>query len=109
MGDYVDVVDRPAWQLLAACRGMGPDDWFPEQHDAAAILRAKAVCSGCKVRERCLEYALEAHENDGVWGGIGTKGRTSARRELVARRDADRLDRVFEVLGLGEVVTAAVA
>lgn len=44
---------------------------------------AKAICGACKVRERCLEFALDRRERDGVWGGATEKER---RRMLRQRR-----------------------
>ncbi len=31
--------------------------------------RAKAVCRACPVRRECLDWAVEANERAGVWGG----------------------------------------
>jgi WhiB family redox-sensing transcriptional regulator len=53
------------------------------------ILRAKAICMRCSVRELCLEAAIERGEPFGVWGGqqlfegevvIGRRGRGRPRR-----------------------------
>jgi WhiB family redox-sensing transcriptional regulator len=33
------------------------------------VIRAKAICAKCTVRELCLSRALERHEPYGVWGG----------------------------------------
>lgn len=51
-----------------ACVGKDPDLWFPGRGPNSANT-AKAVCQGCPVRELCLEYALEAKEEFGIWGG----------------------------------------
>ncbi|HVM34211.1 MAG TPA: WhiB family transcriptional regulator [Actinomycetota bacterium] len=32
--------------------------------------RARIVCTSCSVRLECLEYALEAREPYGIWGGL---------------------------------------
>lgn len=75
---------RPSWHHQGACRG--PEnrgvEWFPQRGEDPEP--ARAVCSGCPVRERCLEHALEAREV-GVWGGTTDRERTALRR---ARRDA---------------------
>jgi WhiB family redox-sensing transcriptional regulator len=53
------------------------------------ILRAKAICMRCSVREGCLQAAIERAEPCGVWGGqqlyegevvIGRRGRGRPRR-----------------------------
>jgi WhiB family redox-sensing transcriptional regulator len=49
------------------CHVEDPDLWFavaPED-----VERAKALCRGCPIRERCLAGALERRERWGVWGG----------------------------------------
>lgn len=55
----------------AACRGMAEEDiFFPDRsHGPNGADAAKAVCAGCPVRVECLEHALEAQEEYGVWGG----------------------------------------
>ena len=35
----------------------------------AEIRRAKAVCVGCPVRQRCLAFALDTRQEYGIWGG----------------------------------------
>ena len=70
---------QPAWMEDAACRGMAdPDPVFynPNGHRHAA----KAICRGCPVRMRCLEYALEIDERFGVWGGLSTPERDRLKR-----------------------------
>jgi WhiB family transcriptional regulator, redox-sensing transcriptional regulator len=74
------VTDRTLWRLVVeqgACSasGLSPDDWYPVSAPAEAARReaadAIAVCSGCRVREECLELALRsgAVGRHGVWGG----------------------------------------
>ncbi len=42
--------------------------------------RAAALCEGCPVIEQCRWYALEAGEDDGVWGGLCEADRATIRR-----------------------------
>lgn len=69
-----------AWALEAACRGRGQnaDWWFPTlipgRHGTRArwgpdAQHAIRICRICPVVERCLAYALEHNEGDGIWGG----------------------------------------
>ena len=55
--------------------------YYPEG-DAAFIRsaekEAKEVCSNCPVIQKCLDYALSAHEAESVWGGT-----TATERELL--------------------------
>ena len=42
--------------------------------------RAADLCDGCLVIEQCRWYALEAGEDDGVWGGLCEVDRATMRR-----------------------------
>ena len=68
------------WRQRAACRGVDPDIFFPVSDEEAE--EAKAICTGCSVREACLEYALANREHDGVWGGATER----ERRRLIRQR-----------------------
>lgn len=63
------------WQDDAACRGPHVDVFFPPPRNErreerfAREQRAKAICVQCAVTEECLNHALTARENHGVWGG----------------------------------------
>jgi WhiB family redox-sensing transcriptional regulator len=63
------------WRTDAACHGIDPDVFFPERGDAEGMRAAKVICAGCPVRAACLDYALENHEREGVWGGTAAKER----------------------------------
>jgi hypothetical protein len=63
-------VDRPTWHARAACRGVGPAQFFPPRGNPVRRVRsAVAVCERCGVAWECLSYGLD---NDcvGVWGGL---------------------------------------
>ncbi len=79
----LDLVEtaRPAWHADAACRGAGPDPWFPSTRrpDASEWAEARAVCGRCVVRAECAEAGRLA--KDGMWGG-----RTPVERESLRRR-----------------------
>lgn len=69
-----------AWRLEAACGGLPSSVFFsPEGERGAARRRreraAKQVCAGCRVRQRCAEYALAHRERYGVWGGLSENER----------------------------------
>jgi len=65
------------WRHLAACRGIDPGLFYPENHPSITVLRA--ICDPCPVRSRCLEWAL-AHEKHGYWGGKTENARKTIRR-----------------------------
>ena len=77
------------WQDLAECKGMDPTLFFgPEHAETVKEKRdredaAKAVCNRCPVRAECLEYALDAREAYGIWGGM-----TELERRALLRRRA---------------------
>jgi WhiB family transcriptional regulator, redox-sensing transcriptional regulator len=60
------------WTRLAACRGLDPAIFFPDQGESAA--KAKAICARCPVQIECSEYADRTRTDHGVWGGR-TRGR----------------------------------
>ena len=67
-------------ELVADLSAMGgtpcenaPDMFFLELADPLGyekVRGSKALCAGCPIRVKCLEYALEANEVHGVWGGL---------------------------------------
>src|ERR1700679_1088354 len=88
--------DWVLWLLMVergACStsGLSADDWFPVSAPAEAARReaadAIAVCSGCRVREECLELALRnwAVGRHGVWGGTVPAERERLRAARVAQ------------------------
>ena len=77
------IVTEQRWQDDAACKGMDPNIFYPENHDMRAVGDAKMVCAFCPVREACLQCAIDAGEPHGIWGGVSA--RTRRRREREAR------------------------
>ncbi len=73
-----EFIDNP-WMEKAACKGVGPELWFPL--GKADTTEAKAVCADCPVREECLEYALRFRIKVGVWGGLDERERDRLVRE----------------------------
>lgn len=68
----------PYWRARAACRGMGPDLFYPER--GAPSAESKAVCVDCPVRRECSEQGVD--ERFGVWGGLSERQRRAARRKM---------------------------
>lgn len=73
------------WQDLAACREIAVELFFPPAEQESEV--AKQVCSGCTVRQPCLEFALAEGERFGIWGGLSSQ----ERRSLAAKRRKTRL------------------
>jgi WhiB family transcriptional regulator, redox-sensing transcriptional regulator len=63
----------------ASCKGRDSGLWFPGR--GGSLAAAKAVCRACPVRVPCLEWAVQADERAGVWGGAGPDERALLRRE----------------------------
>lgn len=72
---------RQTWMAEGACRSYPATAFFPS--DGAGVEVARAICEGCPVQARCLDYALEQRIEHGVWGGASERQR---RRILRGRR-----------------------
>jgi hypothetical protein len=76
---------RPKWQQAAACRGKGPDPWFPGGTQGRTTERlvseqeAVELCERCPVRVECAEAGMR--EKWGVWGGV-LRDRATTRRKV---------------------------
>ena len=78
-----------SWHQHAACRGEDPELFFPTGDTGPALFRlqeAKRVCAGCAVRSLCLEWAVLAGIDYGVWGGLSEDERRAFRRRTTRRR-----------------------
>jgi WhiB family transcriptional regulator, redox-sensing transcriptional regulator len=68
--------DTPDWRARGVCTQADPEAWFPGQGDP--VQPAKRICDRCEVKDPCLAWALEHHE-DGVWGGTTARERERMR------------------------------
>jgi WhiB family redox-sensing transcriptional regulator len=85
------IASPPADFLVdAACKGTDTAVFFPVSETFAG--EAKTICAACPVAEQCLEYAIETHQPDGVWGGLTAveRHRLVRRRQKTAREQRDR-------------------
>ena len=82
--------DPQTWRHQAACRGLDPQVFFPDEEeperlpgagDTAPGDAAKAVCDRCPVRQPCLEWAIATREKEGVWGGCDERDRRRILRQ----------------------------
>ena len=75
LGETALIAD-PSWREEAACLEFpalvffGLDDSEPQMDRRVREDKAKRICSGCGVRQECLEYALSTKEPYGIWGGL---------------------------------------
>ena len=75
-----------SWHEYAACRGENPELFFPIGTSAPAVRQlkqAKAICASCAVQSVCLEWAMLAGIDHGVWGGLSEAERRTLKRRTV--------------------------
>lgn len=62
------------WMEHGACRdtNFDPEWWWPDSGipDKGNTPLAMRICSTCKVRDLCLDYAILHKEKEGIWGGL---------------------------------------
>jgi WhiB family redox-sensing transcriptional regulator len=75
----VPITEERPWMVFGACRDTDPAVFFPTTRDG--VDEALAVCATCPVRSDCLDYAIEARERFGVWGGMTEKQRRRLQRK----------------------------
>lgn len=65
-----------------------PDAWFPDLGSNASVETrwAKQMCNECPIRQQCLEYAIVADEQYGIWGGLTATERIALKRNHVIQR-----------------------
>jgi WhiB family transcriptional regulator, redox-sensing transcriptional regulator len=78
--------DRQPWRDQAACLGLSPVPFYPNEDEPNDSKKAKAICATCRVREDCLEFAIANREKYGIWGGMTTEERRLFRRRRTALR-----------------------
>ena len=68
---------RPrSWADLAVCAETDPELFFPANGTVTALAApVRVLCRSCEVREDCLRFAFEHHEQ-GIWGGFTEQARS---------------------------------
>ena len=85
------------WRAQGACLDEDPELFFPlgEEHTTSKAPtgpvqaqqdEAKAVCRRCPVTESCLDWALRAGQDSGVWGGLSEDERRALKRRQARTR-----------------------
>lgn len=68
----------------AACKPHLGDVFFPSANESPRP--AKDICDGCPAKTACLQWALDHHPQDGIWGGTTAQDRRGlSARELGGR------------------------
>jgi WhiB family redox-sensing transcriptional regulator len=77
------------WRNQAACLDEDPDLFFSVASTSLAavqVAQAKAVCGRCEVAPACLRWAMQTHQDAGVWGGMSEDERRALRRRTTRAR-----------------------
>jgi WhiB family redox-sensing transcriptional regulator len=95
------------WMRDAACAGQPVDTFFPPEPEEGVVTSLKlrraelrearnhalAFCNLCKVKKKCLDFALDNGEV-GIWGGTTERQRQreSEASDRAARREVPNMD-----------------
>jgi WhiB family redox-sensing transcriptional regulator len=75
------------WAEKAACKGEDTEDWYPVSNILTqANENALELCSWCPVRLPCLQTAIDAKIDYGIWGGVIAEDR----RKLIKRMERNK-------------------
>lgn len=86
---FVRLSDQAADLGDALPCGNAPDLFFPDMEEPSTLAnmnRAKEMCVSCPLVSLCAQYAIEAKEEFGIWGGLSANERRIIRRRLQTRR-----------------------
>jgi len=86
-----------SWKEEARCKGeplstffiVGPLDNVAQAH--ANWPRINELCGKCPVQQNCLDYALDNHIRQGIWGGKTYQQRRKYRKERDKQQAIDKL------------------
>lgn len=76
------------WKEGGNCKGVDPDLFYPEKGESTVL--GKAICRGCVVRAKCLDFALETSVKTGIWGGLSEYERRKLRSLRATARGASK-------------------
>jgi WhiB family redox-sensing transcriptional regulator len=82
------------WRADAACRAEFATFFFAPNHFERKPEKdqregaARALCRRCPVKQRCLDYALQVKETNGIWGGLNELERRRLQRGRPVQKSA---------------------
>lgn len=79
---FAKAVKPGDWVDDAACRTVDPELFWPETNDGRRAQEAQEVCMSCPVMDKCLDYAIDTNQNQGIWGGLTPSGRAAYAERL---------------------------
>jgi hypothetical protein len=53
----------------APCDGY-TEEFYADSEEKISQQTAKFICAGCPIKQECLDYAMAAQEEYGIWGGL---------------------------------------
>ena len=62
------------------CLTADPNIFFPEEYTEESVAAAKAICTDCWVKDKCLSFAMANNEREGVWGATTPRERRNIKR-----------------------------
>lgn len=94
--DWRDADTGGDWAERGECRKHDPELFFapnvvgrtsvdgtpPLEHPDRT--KARRICETCPVRAECLRYAIETHQEYGIWGGLDEKERKRLKRRTAS-------------------------
>ncbi|HEY7824133.1 MAG TPA: WhiB family transcriptional regulator [Acidimicrobiia bacterium] len=72
------------WVEQALCAQVDPELFWPEQVNGSQTKKAQEICMRCPVIDRCLSYAIESNQVQGIWGGLTPQVRAQYRKLMQA-------------------------
>ena len=87
---YDEITDPGTkWIDAARCGEIDPDLHHPGVGRGDLVVKARAICRSCEVRESCLEFALDfesrSYGSYGIFGGLTPEERDEIRRQRRGR------------------------
>jgi hypothetical protein len=82
---YVEMVKEMSEMGGAPCEN-APDMFFIDEQDPLGREKmriSRALCADCPIKMKCLQYALEANEAHGIWGGLTRNERNVLKRKKI--------------------------
>lgn len=79
----IDSEPADDWRHKSICRDEDPELYYPIGTSGPALLQieqAKATCRRCPVKDECLQFALDAGIDTGIWGGLSEEERRAVKR-----------------------------
>lgn len=75
--------------IIPPCQNTDPEIWFGDKDEGYHFTNtARKLCGICPAMQACAEYAINAPELFGIWGGLTPKERVRIRNRGVGRPKA---------------------